>query len=703
MTTRSITRSQTSSPTKSLTGFGGSGIASIPKLQWALDGTGYADDLLDGIPVLASRGGTTLPIALSPPCFDFNGTNQYLETAMPDGMDFPLAIGCWVRTTATAGTIATLCSTDANNEYIALLMQTGGFVKITARNGSESQATGSVSINDGEWHHVMGVWINDDLRILYIDGVEDTRNTVTRSLADNNLKFSIGRLPILTPAVYLDGEIANVRLYDFAPSINTIKMLANTGPNTFPFPLDFDNWDLGVEIIETDSGYVTTFDADDHSPTTDETFYVDAETGNDANNGLSPETAKATVNGAIAASSGVPLIRVAPGTYNVSSTWPDDFICEKYGTGTVTFETSLMDIPNGSEHRFSGITFKEYVETLGGVRVYTDCRFEDSGEDAISFRGSGQAFLKNCVATNATNDGFDYRTTVNAIEIDCRGIDNGTEEADNGSTAHDSSRVVRVNGVYTGNYRNIHDVQASKSLNFGCTVNTSVGADNENDSFNVGAGFSTISSESCKVWLFGCNVSGGANVDIHGDTDSNIYVDAATVWNTKSTNATVTEITVETPQDEIDDCLVAWEGQQGSGNTGYNSASNAYHGTGSTGWSNCNKVRDACVLRGGRMESAVFVPMLFDETTAANGSAKVLQKFTHSPNTLEDRDPTDSELLEDHELDTLIAVSEDTAADRTPLNAIFRREKVDGSFDRLITVADTLTDKPLEIMEAYTS
>jgi hypothetical protein len=95
--------------------------------------------------------------------------------------------------------------------------------------------------------------------------------------------------------------------------------------------------------------------------------------------------------------------------------------------------------------------------------------------------------------------------------------------------------------------------------------------------------------------------------------------------------------------------------------------------------------------------------MLFDETTAANGSAKVLQKYTHSPNTLEDRDPGDATELEDHELDTLIAASEDTAADRTPLNAIFRRENADGSFDRLITVADTLTDKPLEIMEAYTS
>jgi len=95
--------------------------------------------------------------------------------------------------------------------------------------------------------------------------------------------------------------------------------------------------------------------------------------------------------------------------------------------------------------------------------------------DAVTFGGSLSIF-QDCEAFNSVSDGFNYTATngiaPKSVELRCRGYSNGTAGANQGSTAHDGSKVIRVNGQYFDNLSsNIADVGAgTETWNLGCAA-----------------------------------------------------------------------------------------------------------------------------------------------------------------------------------------------------------------------------------------
>ncbi len=133
---------------------------------------------------------------------------------------------------------------------------------------------GNIRIDDGLWHHVAGVY--DDAKIsLYIDGVLDVTSVASGQININDYDVLIGS-NAQKPDRFFNGLIDDVGVYNYALSPEQIAALAN--PSTV--------------------------------------FHVDGVGGNDLNDGLSRDTAFATINMGIIQAVEDDTVLVWPGVYN---------------------------------------------------------------------------------------------------------------------------------------------------------------------------------------------------------------------------------------------------------------------------------------------------------------------------------------------------------------------------------------------------
>lgn len=150
--------------------------------------------------------------------------------------------------------------------------------------------------------------------------------------------------------------------------------------------------------------------------------------------------------------------------------------------------------------------YLENIELIGGRRtlrldssmgtlVLNNCKLSYSIQangNGIEMVGGRYAISKNTEISKQMMDGFNYHKGANGelpyfIEIDCVGRDNGIMEgkggsrSDNGSTAHDGIKGIRINGLYVRNDGgNLADVNTgTETLNLGCV--TSDGLQNYNN------------------------------------------------------------------------------------------------------------------------------------------------------------------------------------------------------------------------------
>ena len=148
---------------------------------------------------------------------------------------------------------------------------------------------------------------------------------------------------------------------------------------------------------------------------------------------------------------------------------------------------------------------------------FYNCAFKYAADNALNSIGA-DTFCQNCLAACSKSDGFHYAERATAIrqargfEIDCVGRDNGdaTTDISNGSTSHNSSVVIRLNGNYYRTFgRPMHDVGGTKAWNIGCWVHDSASATND---ISIGCG--TGASDGTEMWLDNCRTSGsGASLD----------------------------------------------------------------------------------------------------------------------------------------------------------------------------------------------
>jgi len=146
--------------------------------------------------------------------------------------------------------------------------------------------------------------------------------------------------------------------------------------------------------------------------------------------------------------------------------------------------------------------------------------------NGMQFYGKWEGVLVDCRAVMNRRDGFNYHgagfVVPNIVEIGCIGNDNGHEGANgvsgshNGSTMHEAGTIVRVNGTYLRNLRNIHDVSDvtvgtnngywTHSWNLGCRTGESRGSAGAPDSANGWRmGHPTAPGDLGRMWLYDCS------------------------------------------------------------------------------------------------------------------------------------------------------------------------------------------------------
>ena len=175
--------------------------------------------------------------------FLFDGVNERVDIGTDSlGITGAISVSAWVKTT-TSGLTKMIVGEDttSGNDRNWLLAMTSGnkaYFGVFHTNGSSSNAVSVASINDGNWHHVLGTYdgTSGTNKIkLYVDGVlaqANTGSTGTRSSA--TVEPCIGAL---TGGVdwHWNGNIDEVAIWNSDQSSNS-STIYNSG-----VPTDLDS------------------------------------------------------------------------------------------------------------------------------------------------------------------------------------------------------------------------------------------------------------------------------------------------------------------------------------------------------------------------------------------------------------------------------------------------------------------------------
>ena len=241
----------------------------------------------------------------------------------------------------------------------------------------------------------------------------------------------------------------------------------------------------------------------------------------------------------------IDTVEATPNSYYVNGTTV--YVHRQSGAAPGSAIRVYPDIRNARFHVSGGTVWIRGVDFEGGRHPFHlaeagelpssnqgwfwDCSFKygsgSSGQNGLSTTGECYSYCKSCIAAKNRFDGFNYHGILtvsgakpHAIEIDCIGRGNGWDAAGadthNGSTMHDGGDVLRVGGDYRGNKnRNVHDINGSPSLNYGCIAGDSFGV-NSRVSFASGIG----SGDATVMGLVDCVSSGGISYDLETAVDS---------------------------------------------------------------------------------------------------------------------------------------------------------------------------------------
>jgi len=180
-----------------------------------------------------------------------DGDGDYVDCGNPDELNFGTVdwtICAWVKNTMTGTGDTNKGSIIANGgdggggkRYCLILSeQTEGLVTlVTDDDSAKRQAkAGTTLVNNGVWHHVLGLREGGQLRI-YIDGVQEGSSSINEDLSGTSQRnFLIGAIHLQSDgSKYKDyaGLIDDARVYDSALSTDEIAYLAEKG-GTEPDP-----------------------------------------------------------------------------------------------------------------------------------------------------------------------------------------------------------------------------------------------------------------------------------------------------------------------------------------------------------------------------------------------------------------------------------------------------------------------------------
>lgn len=295
--------------------------------------------------------------------------------------------------------------------------------------------------------------------------------------------------------------------------------IEDAGELKITFPFTFDN---GVNVYKHKDKYITDFIPGKKGITkTNGVVVFVSPNGNDENNGLTVSTPKKTLESALGISNVVSLI-LLQGTYTAGTHFTAGLSISKeinmIGIGNV-----VIDSRTGNPITFTKNSYVENVIFKGGNNAvisalestsnyitFYRCKFCESYRlNGLAIQG-GIAYIVECEANDNAYDGFNYHANNTvialAMEIDCKAYNNGlinlsgTEgQSSNGSTGHDGSKIIRINGEYSVCHGGVVADKDCNSANYGSSAGISTVTD-----ANYPDKMSNYWCSGGSMWLYDC-------------------------------------------------------------------------------------------------------------------------------------------------------------------------------------------------------
>lgn len=172
---------------------------------------------------------------------ELDGVDDYVDCGNPSILDFgtgDFTISAWINMTAIErGTIYAKGGDNSGGVRYTLAMGEANDNKMTLTTDDDStkvQALGDTVVNDGAWHHVVGVRSGTDL-FVYVDGVLDGTNTVPEGYDLSGTSQANALIGAITDArdatgatleKFFAGAIDDLRIYNRALSAQEVLFLA---------------------------------------------------------------------------------------------------------------------------------------------------------------------------------------------------------------------------------------------------------------------------------------------------------------------------------------------------------------------------------------------------------------------------------------------------------------------------------------------
>jgi hypothetical protein len=156
----------------------------------------------------------------------FDGISDYIEVPDDPSLDFgpndDMTIEAWIKTTSSNEIVISKrgdsSHTDAWTDLYVLWMNPAGKAVFYLRESLSPNiavyAYSTTSINDGDWHHIMGVRdTTAGVARIYVDGFLEAEESDPTADLSNNDPLWIGKQTVLTTAGHWEGNIDEVRIW----------------------------------------------------------------------------------------------------------------------------------------------------------------------------------------------------------------------------------------------------------------------------------------------------------------------------------------------------------------------------------------------------------------------------------------------------------------------------------------------------------
>ncbi|MFZ2206160.1 MAG: DUF2341 domain-containing protein [Microgenomates group bacterium] len=157
---------------------------------------------------------------------ELDGTDDEITTADSPSLDMAnMTVSAWIKTSNAAEQ----CIVERNNSTF-YFCTSGGKLRYWINGVAATWMTSNKSVNDGAWHHVLGTWDGADKK-LYIDGLLDKTEAGSGGDIGNTtvgLNFGV-RKNAGVPQNYFNGQIDEVKLYNYAQTASQVKQQYNGG------------------------------------------------------------------------------------------------------------------------------------------------------------------------------------------------------------------------------------------------------------------------------------------------------------------------------------------------------------------------------------------------------------------------------------------------------------------------------------------